>query len=162
MKILIMGGTQFVGRAITEALQSAGHEMTLFNRGQTGAHLFPEIRRIQGDRNSPADLARIRDAAPFDMVIDCAAYFPRQVKSLLEVMAQAGTDDYRYLFVSTASVYGTAEVPAGINEEAPRLDPLMDDPWNDPLISYNTVNFNELWSTMILVFETLTLESWSE
>ena len=50
-KILILGGTNFIGRYLTERLlESSGYEITLFNRGYTNAHLFPEVNRIFGDR----------------------------------------------------------------------------------------------------------------
>ena len=58
MRLLVLGGTRFLGRALVECALGRGHELTLFNRGQTNADLFPETERIRGDRTldlSPLD-----------------------------------------------------------------------------------------------------------
>jgi 2'-hydroxyisoflavone reductase len=114
MKILIMGGTQFVGRHITEAALAAGHEVTLFNRGRTGADLFPGAAQVRGDRNSEADLAQLRGGR-WDATVDVNAYHPRQVRSLAAALDGHGGQQ---LFISTASVYKTPVAP-GFSEDAP-------------------------------------------
>jgi nucleoside-diphosphate-sugar epimerase len=60
MKLLILGGTLFLGRYLTEAAQARGHEVTLFNRGQTNAGLFPDIETLRGDREQSLEPLRGR------------------------------------------------------------------------------------------------------
>ncbi len=112
MRILIIGGTAFVGRHITQAALDAGHEVTLFNRGQTGPALFPRAEHRTGDRN--ADLSALTDGS-WDATVDVCAYLPRQVRSLAEALAGRGG---QHLFVSTVSVY-QAPVQPGYTEDAP-------------------------------------------
>ena len=112
MRILIIGGTAFVGRHITQAALDAGHEVTLFNRGQTGPALFPRAEHFTGDRN--ADLSALTDGS-WDATVDVCAYLPRQVRSLAEALAGRGG---QHLFVSTVSVY-QAPVQPGYTEDAP-------------------------------------------
>ena len=77
MRILILGGTKFVGRAITEAALGRGDAVTLFNRGKTGPGLYPGIETVVGDRAT--DLARI-EGREWDAVIDVAGYDPGVVR----------------------------------------------------------------------------------
>lgn len=116
MRILIIGGTAFVGRHITQAALDAGHDVTLFNRGQTGPALFPQAEHVTGDRN--ADLSALTDGR-WDATVDVCAYLPRQVRSLAEALAGRGG---RHLFVSTVSVY-QAPVQPGYTEDAPLAGP---------------------------------------
>lgn len=74
MKILILGGTQFVGRHMTQAALDAGHEVTLFNRGQTNGDLSPQVEKLAGDRNGGLDALKQR---AWDAVIDVNGYVPR-------------------------------------------------------------------------------------
>jgi 2'-hydroxyisoflavone reductase len=114
MRILIMGGTRFVGRHITEAALGAGHDVTLLHRGQTGAGLFPGAAHLQGDRNSEADLAQL-SGGQWDATVDVNAYLPRQVRALAAALGGRGG---QHLFISTASVYRTPVAP-GFGEDAP-------------------------------------------
>ena len=68
MKLLILGGTRFLGRHIAEQALAAGHELTLLHRGRAGAGLFPQARHLLADRNG--DLALLAGAGPWDAVID--------------------------------------------------------------------------------------------
>jgi 2'-hydroxyisoflavone reductase len=111
MKLLVLGGTVFVGRHVVEAAAKQGHEVTLFNRGRTAPELFPHLERLVGDRT--ADLSALR-GREFDAVIDSSGYEPDVVRASAEALA--GSVE-RYVFVSTLSVYG--EHPAGIDETAP-------------------------------------------
>jgi 2'-hydroxyisoflavone reductase len=120
MRILILGGTVFVGRAITDALLGAGHHVTHFNRGRS-APPDPRVTTVQGDRTIAADLARAQ--GDWDAVIDVACYLPQVAQKA--VAAFAGVP--RYVFVSTISVYGGPRY----DEEAPLLDPPQ--PWPDTL-----------------------------
>ncbi len=99
MKLLILGGTVFLGRHIVDAALARGHEITLFTRGQRNPDLFPEVERLRGDRDG--DLAALAGRR-WDAVIDTSGYFPRLVRASAEFLADAAD---RYIFISTISVY---------------------------------------------------------
>jgi 2'-hydroxyisoflavone reductase len=123
MRILIMGGTAFVGRHIAQAALDAGHDVTLFHRGQTNQGLFPEATEILGDRNDEAALAQLSgNGAGWDATVDVSAYLPRQVRATAAALGGRGGQQ---LFISTASVYKTP-VAAGFSEDAPLNE--IDDP----------------------------------
>jgi 2'-hydroxyisoflavone reductase len=111
MNILIIGGTRFLGKALVEAAARRGHTITLFNRGQSNPEWFPNITKIHGDRNQ--DLSALAGAR-WDAVIDTSAYFPRQVRSLLDVI---GGKIGHYTFVSSISVYADFSLP-GLSEDS--------------------------------------------
>jgi 2'-hydroxyisoflavone reductase len=114
MNVLVVGGTQFVGRTITEALLADGHTVTLFTRGRTNPDLFPDVARIIGDRNKP--LSELESQADqFDACIDVSGYTLSQVERML---AAVGATVRRYLFISTVSVY-QAPIHADFEEDAP-------------------------------------------
>lgn len=105
MKVLILGGTQFVGRHMAEEALRRGHEITLFHRGKTGVDLFradARVEHILGDRaGDHAELA----GGNWDAVIDCSAYETGAVDRACRVLKdQVGA----YAFVSTISVYAPA------------------------------------------------------
>ena len=109
MNVLVLGGTQFVGRAIAEAALAHGHELTLFNRGRTNPDLFPAAEHLFGDRE--------RDLSPlggrsWDAVIDANGYDPDAVRASVDAI-----DADRYVFVSTISVYSDFSRPN--DEESP-------------------------------------------
>lgn len=118
MRILVLGGTSFVGRTIVEDALSAGHTVTLFSRGKTGTQLFPEIERRIGDRDT-GDYAALSGES-WDAVIDVSAYVPRHVAQAAEAI---GDRVARYLFISTGSVYDRAVASDGMTEDTPRLTP---------------------------------------
>lgn len=99
MKILVLGGTQFIGRNLVEALIKTDHSITLFNRGKTGGDLFPNLPRITGDRQS-SEIEEIR--GDWDVVIDLSCYFPSELESTLTQLDPART---KYIFVSSCSAY---------------------------------------------------------
>jgi 2'-hydroxyisoflavone reductase len=101
MRVLIMGGTLFLGRHIAEAALERGHEVTLFNRGLRNPTLFPAAEKLTGDRNTNLTALAGRR---FDAVIDPSAYGPEQIDLLLSTL---GEPPAHYTFVSTISVYGT-------------------------------------------------------
>ncbi len=112
MRILIIGGTAFVGRHITQAALDAGHQVTLFHRGKTGAELFPQATHLTGDRDQ--DLSELAGRW-FDATIDVCGFFPRQVRSLAAALDGRGG---RYVFISSLSAYSAA-VPPHFDETAP-------------------------------------------
>ena len=78
MRILVLGGTVFLGRHVVEAALARDHEVTLFNRGQDNPDLYPEIEKLRGDRN--VDLAALSGRS-WDVVIDTSGQLPRHVHS---------------------------------------------------------------------------------
>ncbi|MCW5936497.1 MAG: NAD-dependent epimerase/dehydratase family protein [Fimbriimonadaceae bacterium] len=101
MNLLVLGGTQFVGRHFVEAALAGSHEVTLFHRGKTGADLFPEAEHVLGDRLQ--SLAAL-EGGKWDAVVDVSAYVPRAVRMAAEALADCTP---YYLQVSTVSVYAT-------------------------------------------------------
>lgn len=112
MRILVLGGTVFVGRHLTELACAAGHEVVHFNRGRTAPGLFPGVETVAGDR--ARDLGRLAGRR-FDAVVDTSGYEPDVVRAGLDVLRGAAE---AYAFVSSVSVYGDVSV-AGIDESAP-------------------------------------------
>jgi 2'-hydroxyisoflavone reductase len=114
MDILIIGGTQFVGRHLVEAALEAGHHVTLFNRGKTNPGAYPQAEQLIGDRDGGLDALKGRK---WDAVVDICGYVPRIVRQSAELLRdQVG----RYLFVSSISVYADTAQTA---EDAPLLIP---------------------------------------
>jgi 2'-hydroxyisoflavone reductase len=99
MRLLVLGGTKFLGRAAVESALARGHEVTLFNRGETNPELFPEAEKLRGDRTQDLDVLRGRD---WDAVFDTAGYIPAVVRASAEALADA---TQYYLFVSSVSAY---------------------------------------------------------
>jgi 2'-hydroxyisoflavone reductase len=112
MRILIIGGTRFLGRHLVEAALARRHEVTLFNRGQSNPELFPQLETILGDREK--DLDRLR-GRKWDTVIDVAGYLPRIVRLSAEVLEP---NVGRYVFISSLSVYADFK-KIGIDESYP-------------------------------------------
>lgn len=116
MRILVLGGTSFVGRAIVQEALDRGDVVTLFSRGRSGTELFPEAERRTGDRTT-GDYASLTGGS-WDAVVDVSGYVPRHVQ---EAGAALDASVARYLFVSTGSVYDVTRAPAVLAEDAPRL-----------------------------------------
>lgn len=115
MRSLLLGGPKFLGRAVIDAALERGHELTLFNRGTTGADLYPELERIVGDRDGGLDGLRGRE---WDAVVDTSGYLPRLVGASAALLADAVG---HYVFVSSISVYASfAEV---VDEGSPLAQP---------------------------------------
>ncbi|TDL30467.1 NAD-dependent epimerase/dehydratase family protein [Jeotgalibacillus sp. S-D1] len=111
MKLLLLGGTQFVGRHLAESAIQAGHEVTLFNRGKTNQNLFPAIEKRVGDRNG--DLSSLEEGE-WDAVIDVSGYVPSQAEATAKLLhGRVG----HYIFISTVSVYEDfANGPASVGK----------------------------------------------
>lgn len=112
MKLLVLGGTVFLGRHFVERALECGHEVTLFNRGLHDPSLFPEVEKLRGDRDG--DLEPLRGRR-WDAVVDTSGYVPRVVQRSAELL-EPSTD--HYTFVSSISVYADAST-VGIDESAP-------------------------------------------
>ena len=111
MKLLIIGGTRFVGLHLVAAALERGHEVMLFNRG-TQSPAVPEVETIHGDRNRDLDKLQGRS---WDAVLDTCGYLPRQVTAAAEVLSDSVE---RYVFISSQSAYADVSVP-GVVESAP-------------------------------------------
>jgi 2'-hydroxyisoflavone reductase len=105
MKVLVLGGTLFLGRHLTAAALERGHEVTLFNRGSTNPELFPEAEHLQGDRDG--DLSALTGRS-WDAVVDTSARFPRWVREFASI---AGDRLGHYTFISSISVYADTSRP---------------------------------------------------
>jgi 2'-hydroxyisoflavone reductase len=114
MNILIIGGTKFLGRHLVDSALVRGHQVTLFNRGQTNPNLFPNVETILGDREH--DINKLSDRA-WDAVIDTCGYVPRIVReSGVGLEGSVG----RYVFISSISVYPDSILhKIGIDESDP-------------------------------------------
>lgn len=118
-KLLVLGGTNFIGRRLVEKLMNNSEfELTLFNRGKTNNSLFPNCRKIIGDRENNQDLEQLF-LESWDYVIDLSCYFPSSLKIITE---KINPDINKYIFISTCSVYDN-EAYEGMcrNEHAPLL-----------------------------------------
>jgi 2'-hydroxyisoflavone reductase len=105
LRLLLLGGTAFLGPELVEAARARGHAVTLFNRGKTRPDLFPDVEKLRGDRDGKLDALRGRD---WDVVVDTSGYVPRLVKASAELLApRVG----RYLFVSSISAYADSREP---------------------------------------------------
>jgi 2'-hydroxyisoflavone reductase len=121
MRILVLGGTSFVGRAIVADALRTGAEVTLFSRGRTGAGLFPGVPRLTGDRDT-GDYAAL-SGGRWDAVVDVSGYVPRHTRQAMDALdGQAG----RYLFISSHAVYLQTGVAPGSDEDTPRRPPVRD------------------------------------
>ena len=101
MRLLVLGGTRFVGRAVVVTALGHGWEVATFNRGLSAADV-PGVRALRGDRTKAADLAGLADAGPWDAVIDTSGYVPREVLAACQRLEPVAT---HYVFMSTVSVY---------------------------------------------------------
>jgi 2'-hydroxyisoflavone reductase len=106
MKILVIGGTLFLGRHLVDAALAAGHEVTLFNRGKTNPDLYPDVTKLRGDRRE-GDLKAL-EGGEWDLAIDTCGYFPREVRAMTDVLEDRVG---HYTFVSTISVYDDFSKP---------------------------------------------------
>ena len=113
MKLLVLGGTGFVGRHIVEAALAANHSLTCLNRNQTSPNLFPDVEQIVADRD--ADLAALQNRQ-WDVVIDCNCYLTEWVETTCRIL-QGNVG--HYLFISTGSVYAPQQGQTFVDEDCP-------------------------------------------
>jgi 2'-hydroxyisoflavone reductase len=124
-KILVLGGTAFLGPAIVQAGLAAGHEFTLFNRGKTNPKLFPNVEQLRGQRRrpnpnnpkaEPQDLKAL-EKRQWDAVVDTSAYFTGEVEDVCKVLAG---NVAQYVSISSLSVYRSLEQSAApVDEQSP-------------------------------------------
>lgn len=112
LSILVLGGTGFIGPHLVNYAMERGHAITLFNRGRTNTHLFPDAEKLVGDRN---DNLKALEGRRWDAVIDNSGYTPLQLGLSVGLLKDACD---QYLFTSTRSVY--TDFTAGVmDEDAP-------------------------------------------
>jgi 2'-hydroxyisoflavone reductase len=129
VKLLLLGGPKFAGRALIEAALAGGHEVTTFNRGQTNPGLFPEVEELHGDRGG--DLAPLRGRA-WDAVLDTSANVPQHPRASAELLADAVG---HYTLVSSISVYADRSRP--IDEDVPLKAVAEEQPEDELLSDYS-------------------------
>lgn len=120
MRVLILGGTLFLGRHIVGAALARGHAVTTLTRGRTNPHLFPQVEALHGDRDT--DLSALRERR-WDAVVDTSAYLPRHVENAAAILSGCVE---RYCLVSTATVY--TGFPAECVSESSRTHAPLDHP----------------------------------
>lgn len=126
MKVLLIGGPRFLGYALTKSLLARRHRVTFFNRGKTNAELFPEIKKIRGERDG--EISNIGDAR-FDAVIDTCGYLPRVVKQSVDYLKDKAT---YYIFISSISVYTGTESIDYRDENSPVYE--LPDPTTEKIL----------------------------
>ena len=103
LRILILGGTGFLGPAIVRAALAHGHELTLFNRGKTRTELFPDVARLVGDRDpDKGDGLKALEQGEWDVCFDDCGYYPRMVAASADLLRGRVK---HYVYVSSISVY---------------------------------------------------------
>ena len=127
MRILFIGGTRFVGRAMAESAMARGHDITLLHRGKTTDPIFDDVEHLLADRDG--DLG-VLDGRSFDATVDVCAYLPRQVTHLASALGDRGG---HHVYISTMSVY-EEEQEVGFDESGPLVrldDPTTEDVTNE-------------------------------
>jgi 2'-hydroxyisoflavone reductase len=135
VKLLVLGGTKFLGRAAVEAALARGHDVTLFNRGETNPELFPEVEKLRGDRET--DISALAGRT-WDVVLDPSGYVPHVVRASAEGLVDSVE---HYLFVSSISVYGPQSGTA--TEETP-VEELGDQPVDELVRTEDGGNYGPL------------------
>ena len=116
LRILILGGTGFIGPHMVKEALRRGHEVELFNRGKTDSELFPDLKLYVGDRKNGLESL---EGGQWDAVVDNSGYVPRYVEDSARLLAPAVS---HYLFISTISVYGDFSQPIDENTAVGTLD----------------------------------------
>lgn len=138
LKILVLGGTGFLGPAFVNAAQARGHTLTLFNRGKTRPGLFPNLEKLQGDRDPKKGTGlKALEGRKWDAVLDTSGYYPRMVKASAELLAP---NVQQYVYISSISVYANNDVP---NEDESGPTAKLEDPTVEEM-GKNYANFGGL------------------
>jgi len=111
-RLLILGGTAFLGPQIVEAARVLGYTVTLFNRGKTHPEMFPDLLKLRGDRDGNL---KALEGRKWDVVVDTSGYVPRHVRDSVTLLKDAAK---QYIFISTISVYSD-NTRAGMDESSP-------------------------------------------
>lgn len=120
MKVLVIGGTRFVGLRLVRLLAEQGHDITILNRGKTQADLPSGIKRLYADRRNPDEVRQALQGQSFDVVYDITGYQVRNLEPVVEALAgRIG----HYIFQSTCGVYAQSEL-LPIRETFPTIPPV--------------------------------------
>ncbi|MFZ9952939.1 MAG: NAD-dependent epimerase/dehydratase family protein, partial [Vulcanococcus sp.] len=130
MKILVMGGTRFVGKPLVAQLLSEGHALTLFTRGNKPVPTG--VEHLCGDRSTAEGLAALQGRS-FDVIVDSSG---RTLDDSRAVIERTGAPSHRFLYVSSAGVYADSE-----------LWPLNEDSPTDPQSRHSGKLDTEAWLT---------------
>lgn len=142
MRILILGGTGFIGTHQVPYAVARGHQVTVFNRGRTQADLPASVERLRGDRNT-GDLKAL-EGRSWDVVIDNPTRLPFWVRDAGRVLGNATE---HYIFVSTISVYADASQP-GRDEDTPLLEYEGEDPLSETQETVRAKGANRLYGPL--------------
>ncbi|AQL41929.1 epimerase [Halorientalis sp. IM1011] len=114
-RALVIGGTRFIGRHTVAELRDHGYDVTIFNRGEHD-NPFDDtgVEHVEGDRTDDGDLADVAHAVSPDVVIDCVAYQPRDVRAATRIF----DDVEAYVYVSSGAAYGEEAIPKREGETA--------------------------------------------
>ena len=126
-KILILGGTGYLGPATIELAQARGHSVTMFNRGKTRPDLFPGVEKLHGDRDPKKDEGlKALETGTWDAVIDNSGYYPRMVGASAALLAPRTK---QYLYISSISAYKEPNPENGTEDAAlaTLADPTVED-----------------------------------
>ncbi|MBX0321793.1 NAD-dependent epimerase/dehydratase family protein [Halomicroarcula sp. F13] len=121
--VLVIGGTRFIGRYTVSEFRDAGYDVTMFNRG-TRANPFVDdeaVAHFEGNRRDRDALEDVHTAVDPDVVVDCVAYFPEDVRVATDVFADVDA----YVYVSSGAAYGEERVPK--REDDTALEPCSDE-----------------------------------
>jgi 2'-hydroxyisoflavone reductase len=120
MKLLVLGGTLFLGRHVADAARARGHDVAVFHRGTRQPHR-PDLVDLRGDRDPERGLGLgALEGGDWDAVIDTSGYFPRHARASVDLLCRRGARSY--VFVSSVNAY--PDPPAGLTEDEPTHEPL--------------------------------------
>ena len=151
LNILFLGGTSFLGPAQVEYALARGHNVTLFNRGQTNPHLFPDVERLVGDRDVP-DYSAL-EGREWDAVIDNSANVAPWLEQAAEVLKDTAG---RYLFVSSISAHSDNSI-VGMKDDGPVFS---EEEYNESIAS--GASFNQAFGPHKAQAERLTFRAFGE
>ena len=123
MNILVLGGTQFVGRHIVEACLMGGHNVSILTRGRTCDELPLQVERLRGDRDQGISGLEMLTGRSWDACVDVSGYTPQQVRASAEKLHRSIK---HYIFISAVSVYGDPD-SCPVRETTPLLSPAAED-----------------------------------
>jgi len=116
LRILVLGGTGFLGPAAIDAALARGHSVTMFNRGKTRPELYPQVAKLHGDRDPKKDNGlKELESGRWDVVIDNSGYYPRHVKASAALLSSRCR---HYIYISSVSAYAEPN-PINGREDAP-------------------------------------------
>ena len=124
MRVLVIGGTGFIGPPVVRRLVQDGHEVAVFHRGNTAGGLPPNVRELHGDRNALAEhAAALRALAP-EVVLDVVLSSERQARALMDLFRGVAA---RVVALSSQDVYRACGVLHGLEPGPPEKVPLTEE-----------------------------------